>query len=94
MIRFAKNRANSEVYKGKVNPKPWKRLKAKVCELGKWTIKWARGLRLKVGTYLKKFVVNLKEKNCSYRFWDLNGLPCRHAYACIFHMEDELKKLC
>ena len=35
MRRFVENKAIGEVYKGKVNPKPRKRLNVEVCEIGK-----------------------------------------------------------
>jgi hypothetical protein len=31
-----------------------------------------------------RFVVNLVTKTCSCRYWQLSGLPCPHAIACIF----------
>ena len=30
------------------------------------------------------FIVNTKEMTCSYRRWDLNGIPCVHALCCIY----------
>lgn len=35
----------------------------------------------------RQFVVNLQDRTCSYRSYDLNGIPCPHACAAIskFH---------
>ncbi|XP_031393881.1 uncharacterized protein LOC116205408 [Punica granatum] len=33
----------------------------------------------------EKFVVDLNEKSCSCKEWDLSGIPCCHAVACICH---------
>ena len=36
-----------------------------------------------------KFVVNLRDHTCTCRAWDLTGIPCVHAVACIrFKNED------
>ena len=79
-------------YKRRVCPKPLKRLEKEIKESDKWTTKWACAQKFEVGTYSDKFVVNLKTQHCSCNWWGLIGLPCRHAYACIFYMEDEPKK--
>ncbi|XP_021991674.1 uncharacterized protein LOC110888454 [Helianthus annuus] len=31
-------------------------------------------------------VVNLVEKSCTCRRWDLTGIPCKHAVACIWNL--------
>ena len=48
-----------------------------------------KGNNSKVACYLKKFMVNLVEKNCSCNFWSLTGMPCRHTYACLFFIGNE-----
>lgn len=32
-----------------------------------------------------KYVVNLSERSCSCRKWDLTGIPCCHGVACMWH---------
>ena len=42
----------------------------------KWTKKWT-------------FTVDLKNKTCSCRFWQVYGIPCQHACAALFKMAEE-----
>ena len=36
-----------------------------------------------------RFTVDLGQKTCSCRYWQLSGIPCRHACAALFTMSDE-----
>lgn len=38
---------------------------------------------VEVKHHTHKFTVQLDKKECSYRYWQLSGLPCPHAIACI-----------
>ena len=40
MIRFVKKRAKGQAYKGKVYPKPLKRLRKEIDKASKWTTRW------------------------------------------------------
>ncbi|XP_045813103.1 uncharacterized protein LOC123907059 [Trifolium pratense] len=35
------------------------------------------------------YIVNLIQKTCTCRKWDLTGIPCCHAIACIWHNKKE-----
>lgn len=37
-----------------------------------------------------RFIVQLDKKECSYRSWQLSGLPCPQAIACIFYKTSQL----
>ncbi|GJR72580.1 mutator type transposase [Tanacetum coccineum] len=37
-----------------------------------------------MGPYNDQCVVDVKEKTCSYRKWDLTGMPCKHAVAALW----------
>lgn len=37
-----------------------------------------------------RFTVDLKKQECSYRYWQLSGLPCPHAISCIFFRTNSL----
>ncbi|XP_006654085.2 uncharacterized protein LOC102704057 isoform X1 [Oryza brachyantha] len=37
-----------------------------------------------------RFTVQLDKKECSCRYWQLSGLPCPHAIACIFYKTSQL----
>jgi hypothetical protein len=36
-----------------------------------------------------RFTVDLVQKTCSCRYWQVSGIPCRHACAALFTMSDE-----
>ncbi|GKB26247.1 zinc finger, SWIM-type containing protein, partial [Tanacetum coccineum] len=40
------------------------------------------------GPHGDQCVVNLTERNCSCRKWEVSGIPCKHAVACIHDMAD------
>ena len=37
-----------------------------------------------VGSQYERHVVDLVKKTCSYRSWDLNGIPCKHVITAIY----------
>jgi len=39
-----------------------------------------------------RFTVNLLEKTCSCRYWQLSGLPCPHAISCIYFRTNSLEE--
>lgn len=38
----------------------------------------------------RKFTVNLSQRTCSCRYWQLSGLPCCHAISCIYKASKQL----
>ncbi|KAF8406552.1 hypothetical protein HHK36_008640 [Tetracentron sinense] len=43
---------------------------------------------------ITKFVVNLHAKSCAYQAWEISGLPCKHAAACIARKRANLEEYC
>ena len=41
---------------------------------------------------LESFIVDLEEKKCSCRKWDIIGIPCCHAISCIFFNREDAEK--
>lgn len=39
--------------------------------------------------YLDSLVVDIEAKTCTCRKWDMTGVPCRHAIACIFFLHQQ-----
>lgn len=33
----------------------------------------------------RQYIVDLGVRSCNYCLWQINGLPCKHAMACIMH---------
>lgn len=85
MGRFANLKEKSEKYRGAIMPKPRKRLDWEIEKSGNWFATWAGGLKFEVTHlhFLDKFVVDLDKRTCSCNFWELVGIPCRHAVAAI-----------
>ncbi|GAV65178.1 hypothetical protein CFOL_v3_08693 [Cephalotus follicularis] len=42
----------------------------------------------------KQYVVNFRDKYCSYQEWSISGLPCRHVVACVPRTMGKLEDLC
>ena len=49
--------------------------------------------KFEVKNGLESFIVDLEEKKCSYRKWDIIGIPCCHAISCIFSIKKMLKSM-
>jgi len=32
------------------------------------------------------FIVNLEERTCDCKHWQISGIPCKHSIRCILHM--------
>ena len=53
------------------------------------TVDWNGGDLYQVKGYLQEqYVVNLSERSCSCRKWEISGIPCKHAIAAINDMAD------
>ncbi|XP_070673423.1 uncharacterized protein [Malus domestica] len=53
----------------------------------------AGNLVFQVGTYLNdQYVVDVGNRTCSCRSWDLTGIPCIHACAALFHHRADLEE--
>lgn len=91
MSRFANLKEKSEKYQGTIMPKPRKRLDWEIEKSGNWFATWVGGLKFEVthSLFLDKFVVDLEKRTCSCNFWDLVGIPCRHAVAAITMKGDD-----
>lgn len=40
------------------------------------------------------FVIKLKYSYCGCKYWQIIGLPCKHASACIANKRDNFEKYC
>lgn len=54
-----------------------------------YSVEWNRADQFQVkGPWGDQCVVNLENKTCSCRKWEISGIPCKHAVACIHDMAD------
>ena len=74
-------------------PRMQKKLeKSKLSSRG-WIARWDGGHSYGVrdGPREEKYVVNLKDKSCACREWQLRGTPCLHAVAVIWANREQLE---
>jgi len=66
-------------------PKSIKRLDGQIEHSLNWTVVYPSHKKLKVTHALNgdKFFVNLIDNSCSYKFWDIVGIPCCHAVVAL-----------
>ncbi|KAL4320047.1 hypothetical protein GQ457_18G015050 [Hibiscus cannabinus] len=92
MRRVYKQRDAMRRFDGQICPKIQKKLDKLKIESFKCIPDWSGGQTFQVRCPLTQFVVDMAERTCSCRRWQLTGLPCSHAICCIFnrreHAED------
>ena len=50
---------------------------------------WSGRGEFEVDCFAKTFVVNIESRTCLCRMWDLTGIPCKHAIACIYMNQEK-----
>lgn len=74
-------------YKGNLCPMIQQKLEKIKKDADSWSPVWsgdAAYALFEVSNNYDKYVVNLGDKSCSCRKWDLSGIPCCHAVACMW----------
>lgn len=73
-------------YKGSICPMIQQLLEKNKRDADGWSPNWAgdEGYSL-FEVYIDKYVVNIFERSYSCRKWELTGIPCYHAIACMWH---------
>ena len=92
MTRFQANREMIMKVDSELCPKIRKRLYKKKLACSKWLACWAGHTKFEVNSGLESFIVDLEEKKCSCRKWDIIGIPCCHAISCIFFNRENFEK--
>ncbi|KAL2923377.1 Elongation factor 1-alpha [Bienertia sinuspersici] len=83
MHRLVVKRKEMQQHTGLLYPRIQERLKKEKHEAAKCRVPSSDTL-FEVGYYLDTLTVDLYARKCTCRKWDLNGIPCCHAVACIF----------
>lgn len=85
MNRFATLREKVRNYGGEIMPKPLRRLDREIEKSGNWCAITAGRRKFQVTHIMSNdsFIVDLDKHTCSCNFWDLVGIPCRHAVVSI-----------
>lgn len=94
MGRFASMKEKLIKYRGEIMPKPRRRLDREIEFSGSWIPTQSGEWKFEVTHTLfkEKFIVHLDRNYCSCNFWDLVGIPCRHAVAAISYKGDSPDK--
>ncbi|WOL10627.1 hypothetical protein Cni_G19386 [Canna indica] len=48
-----------------------------------------RNMKFEVQELDRSYVVNLLNRACSYRYWDICGIPCKHTISCIIWLKED-----
>ncbi|KAL0011047.1 hypothetical protein SO802_006155 [Lithocarpus litseifolius] len=83
MSRFQANMQMIIKVESELCPKIRKRLYKKKLACIKWLACWAGCTKFVMKNGLESFIMDLEEKSCSCRKWDITGIPCCHAISCI-----------
>lgn len=94
MSRITALRGKLSRWNGKIMPKPRKRLDREVEHSGHWFPTWSDTDKFEVthSMFVQRFVVNIDKRICSCNFWELVGIPCRHAVAAMSYVEAGLEE--
>jgi hypothetical protein len=90
IINYLMNRTSSSAKKlenwpHRIMPMPQRRLEKEVSMTGHWQATWVINEEFQIAHEYngQQFIVNIGKKSCTCNFWDLVGIPCRHAVAAI-----------
>ncbi|KAL2930413.1 Transposase for insertion sequence element ISRM5 [Bienertia sinuspersici] len=84
MQRLVVKRKEMQQHTGLLCPRIQERLEKEKHEAAKCRVIPSSDTLFEVGYYLDTLTVDLDARKCTCRKWDLNGIPCCHAIACIF----------
>ncbi|XP_058725528.1 uncharacterized protein LOC131596807 [Vicia villosa] len=85
-VRISTQKEKLSRYKGAISPNIQQILEKTKREAERWTATWHSDddfAIFGVSNSVETYIVNLLQKTCACRKWDLTGIPCCHAIACI-----------
>ncbi|XP_057522634.1 uncharacterized protein LOC130802642 [Amaranthus tricolor] len=92
MKRMAsKKEEASKKWKGLLYPKVQKALDSKKQEAAKCTVIPSTSTRFQVAYCMDVLEVEIENRTCTCKKWDLRGIPCCHAVASIFYLHKEVE---
>jgi hypothetical protein len=91
MVRIQEQRSKSERWMGRICPNILRKLNAYI-KLSGYCHAISNGAeKFEVTHWDHRFTVDLQEKTCSCRYWQLSGLPCCHAISSIYFKTSSLE---
>ncbi|XP_043805062.1 uncharacterized protein LOC122721398 [Manihot esculenta] len=94
MVRLQKRYANGTSWEGKITPNARKTINSIIKQGKNCRLLPCRNDEFEVTKGNLKFAVKLQEKKCSCKWWDISGLPCKHAALCIGYMRQDIEDYC
>uniref|UniRef100_A0A2N9G9T6 SWIM-type domain-containing protein n=1 Tax=Fagus sylvatica TaxID=28930 RepID=A0A2N9G9T6_FAGSY len=91
MRRFQVNRASIAKMSGKLCPKIQVKVEKAGVKASECLLMFAGEGKYEVDYRQQKFVVNLREKTCGCKKWDITGIPCHHAISAILHQGSKIE---
>lgn len=92
MERVVLKRGTMENNTALICPRIKERLEKEKDEAAKCDPTPSSAFTFQVAYYLDVVSVDLHNRSCTCRRWNLTGIPCRHAIACIFYKHEEAEK--
>jgi hypothetical protein len=87
--RIQENRSNSERWTMETCPNILRKVN-KIRHATQYChVLWNSAYGFEVRDKKWRFTVDLQQKTCSCKYWQLSGIPCQHACAALFTMSDE-----
>lgn len=87
--RIQENRSNSERWAMTICPNVLRKVN-KIRHATQYChVLWNGANGFEVRDKKWRFTVDLGQKTCSCRYWQISGIPCRHACAALFTISDE-----
>lgn len=90
MVRIQEMSAKADRWNTQICPNILKKLNTYIAYSGACHAISSGNEKYEVVHYDHRWTVNLKDKTCSCRYWQLSGLPCSHAISCIFFRTNSL----
>nr|GEW54062.1 hypothetical protein [Tanacetum cinerariifolium] len=78
----------NNIYEGPLTPTVTKIINATKEKASQCVVVWNDDLFQVNEGRENQVVVNLSNKSCTCRKWEVSGIPCKHAVACFFNMTD------
>ncbi|KAL0444555.1 UNVERIFIED_CONTAM: hypothetical protein Slati_2178200 [Sesamum latifolium] len=91
MSRLQKRKQKGASWKGTIVPNVVKLLNNMREESRKCSLLMAGEGEYEVNDVNVHYIVNLRKRTCNCKFWDIVGIPCRHATLGIAHRREELE---
>jgi len=89
---FVKRKAEAEGWTGRIVPSVKEKLAKFESEGWKFMLRCCEESIFEVHDGWTQFVVDLKAKTCDCNYWQLSGIPCKHAVKCLSYMKVDLEE--